>query len=562
VKHAEQRLYSAISPAEFHKPAPITGAADYVVNHAGTKLLNYARDLDENSDLAIGGLDVLVNNIVGSGIGIEPQAKTRKGEPVQKLNQQLRALWLEWARMPDVTRDYTFEELQQLSCRSWLRDGEVFAEFVQGPVRANRGRAIPLCVRAMESEWLPFMLNTPISGRIIHGVEKDEDSIPVAYHFYKQLGDPTYQQYSTAFDTRRVLAETVLHLKFVRRLNQTRGVTIFHGVINRLDDIRDIEDSERIAARISADFTAAIIRNPDMIDMPTNSHEAETGDVEDRFRNRYLEMGPGAVWDSLLPGEDVKGIGLDRPNVNLIEFLADQHRRIAAGIGCSNSSLTKRYDGNYSAQRQELVEQMPSYARMRNQFISDFIRPIYERFVFWAVESGALSVPRNVDPSTISRADYRGPAQPWIDPLKESKAAETDVSNGFKSREMVIRERGYDPELVSDQIAMDTFGSKAEDTNTNEPESSAGDDIKQASDAYGVGVRAGTITPQQADEEHFRKVSGLPRMSDAAVDAWESDGGVRRPITLQSGEAFDEVQDDIISDAKKDGEDPIGEIDE
>ncbi|MCP4339787.1 MAG: phage portal protein [Desulfobulbaceae bacterium] len=428
-----------------------------MINHAGTKLLDYARDLDENSDIAIGGLDVLVNNIVGSGIGIEPQAKTRQGKSVPGFNFRLRDKWLEWARMPDVTRDYTIEELQQLSCRSWLRDGEVFAEFVQGDIRANRGRVVPLCVRAMESEWLPFMLNTPTSGRIVHGVEKDDDSIPVAYHFYKRLGDPSYQKYSTAFDTRRVLAETVLHLKFVRRLNQTRGVTIFHGVINRLDDIREIEDSERIAVRIASDFTAAIIRNPDMIDMPDNSNDAETGDVEGRYRNRYLEMGPGAVWDSLLPGEDVKGIGLDRPNTNLIEFLEDQHRRIASGIGCSNSSLTKKYDGNYSAQRQELVEQMPSYARMRGQFISDYVRPIYERFVFWAIESGAVSVPRNVDPATVSRADFRGPAQPWIDPLKESKAAETDVENGFKSRSMVIRERGYDPDLVNEQIELDMF---------------------------------------------------------------------------------------------------------
>jgi lambda family phage portal protein len=168
-------------------------------------------------------------------------------------------------------------------------------------------------------------------------------------------------------------------------------------------------------------------------------------------------MGPGAVWDNLLPGEDVKGIGLDRPNTNLIDFLADQHRRVAAGPGVSYSSLSKRYDGNYSSQRQELVEQAPNYARMRNTFVSQFVRPIYERFLFWAESSGELKMPRNVDPETLARADFRGPSQPWIDPKKESEAAKMDVEQGFKSRRMIIRERGLDPDLVDQQIQADMF---------------------------------------------------------------------------------------------------------
>ncbi|MGB5583307.1 MAG: phage portal protein, partial [Gammaproteobacteria bacterium] len=247
------------------------------------------------------------------------------------------------------------------------------------------------------------------------------------------------------------------HLKFSRRLNQTRGVTILHGVINRLDDIKDAEQSENIAMRVAAAFTAAVIRNPDMIGADSSSFETESGDVQDRFKNRYLEMGPGIVWDSLLPGEDVKGIGLDRPNTNLIDYLADQHRRVAAGIGASYSSISKRYDGTYSAQRQELVEAAPGYARMRDQFVSNFLQPIYERFLFWAVESNQLVLPREAKPESINRADYRAPGMPWIDPKKEMEADSVAVVNGFKSRQMVIRERGYDPELVDQQIQADMF---------------------------------------------------------------------------------------------------------
>ena len=218
-----------------------------------------------------------------------------------------------------------------------------------------------------------------------------------------------------------------------------------------------MEESERIACRVASAWTAAVIRNPDMIGTNLNSWETEDGDIDDRFKNRYLEMGPGMVWDNLLPGEEVKGIGLDRPNTNLIEFLADQHRRIAAGIGVSYSSLSKRYDGTYSAQRQEMVEQAPNYARMRNQFVCDFLQPIYERFMFWAIESGQITLPRGVKPGSQDNADYRAPGLPWIDPKKEMEADALAVESGFKSRRMVIRERGYDPEIVDQQLQADMF---------------------------------------------------------------------------------------------------------
>lgn len=51
-------------------------------------------------------------------------------------------------------------------------------------------------------------------------------------------------------------------------------------------------------------------------------------------------------------------------------------------------------------------------------------------------------------------------------------------------------------------------------------------------DAYGVGVRAGTITPTQADEEYFRSLGDFPEITDAVKNSWTEDGGFRRPITL------------------------------
>ena len=71
---------------------------------------------------------------------------------------------------------------------------------------------------------------------------------------------------------------------------------------------------------------------------------------------------------------------------------------------------------------------------------------------------------------------------------------------------------------------------------------------KKKIEAYGIGVRGGTITPQQKDEEYFRNILDLPQAEQPVEDAWTDDGGARRPITLKSQDAFEEEQSQIVED--------------
>jgi len=74
------------------------------------------------------------------------------------------------------------------------------------------------------------------------------------------------------------------------------------------------------------------------------------------------------------------------------------------------------------------------------------------------------------------------------------------------------------------------------------------DQLKALMDAYGVGVRAGTITPIELDEEYFRSLLNLPPVNEAAREAWKADQGFRRPITLSSGAEVDANIDEAESD--------------
>ena len=57
---------------------------------------------------------------------------------------------------------------------------------------------------------------------------------------------------------------------------------------------------------------------------------------------------------------------------------------------------------------------------------------------------------------------------------------------------------------------MNPTSEEDESGTTEQNEDSENVDIKQKIEAYGIGVRGGTITPQEDDEKYFRESLELP----------------------------------------------------
>lgn len=438
-----ERLYDAGAASNYHRKINTSRSADGVMDHARGTLRDQARHLDENHDVVIGILDSLVNNIIGTGIPVEPMVTNNAGKPIKKINDQLRKAWKQWTKRPEVTNELAFDEVQRQVCRSWLRDGEILIQKILGRQRPiNYPTAVPFLLELIEADFLPWDLTDKKKG-IIHGVQKNAWGQPVIYHLYKEHPGNTLMPFaSISPDIKQVPARIMMHLKFCRRVGQTRGVTVLHGVLHRLDDMKDYEESERIAARVAAAFTGFIKKSGDYVEPDSDGA-------------RNMEMNPGMIFDDLLPGEEIGTIGSNRPNTNLDQFIGGQLRRVAAGVGGNASTISKNYTGNYSAQRQEMVESGPNYGRMRNYFISTFLQDVYETFVEATILSGQVVVPSSADLDTLTQAHYQPPAMPWIDPKKEIEADALAVEKGFKSRSQVIRERGGDPSVVDKEIQME-----------------------------------------------------------------------------------------------------------
>ena len=445
ILHA-QRAYEAAQPSRLRKIKTDPGSGDAVVERAGESLRLQARYLDENHDLARGVLNCLVNNVVGRGITIEPQVKRAGGELAKEINEQLEELWEEWIRFPEVTWELHWNQMLRLLARCWFRDGEVLVKHIEGTGAAlDHGTLVPYSLELIEADYLPFDYHDE-RKRIIHGVEKNAWRKPRAYFLYKDHPGDRHN-FVTKRDVKRYPAEKIIHLKTADRIAQTRGVSIFASVMTRLEDIKDYELSERLAAKVAASICAYVRKN---LDAPMSSTQV------DGAGNRLMKMQPGMIFDNLLPGEEIGMIDSNRPNAMLEQFRNSQLRAVAAGTATGFSSIAKDYNGTYSAQRQELVEQSIHYGVLRDYFIERCVHPIWERFVDMAVLSGQITIAvGSINPRSLKKASFQGPIMPWIDPQREVNAEEKAVAAGFKSRSQVVRERGGNPQDVFEQIKQE-----------------------------------------------------------------------------------------------------------
>lgn len=442
-----KNVYESAYPSRLRKTPYLDGGdPDYSITGAGEVLTQKARYLDANSDIATGALDALVARTVGDMVRTEPLVKRTDGTPATELNQKIQSLYQRWMDSPDITGELKKGEVQRIACRTWYRDGELLCRRLEG-LNIKHNTYLPLSVQLLEIDHLRMDYTFP--PNIVNGVEKDRWGKPVAYFVLpvhpgsiKDLPDPLPV---------RIPASEIIHPKIMKRIGQTRGVTQFHAVFDRLQDVNDVDLYERTAAKMGAAIGLTIERP---LEYQPNIDPKGNAVMRERIENFW----PGMVLDGLDPGETAKMLSPSgRPNPEITKFRHDQLRSAAAGLGISFSALSNVFDGNYSAQRQDMVQNESKIDTKTDSFISNFIDPIYK----WAVEAMFLygfldfKLFKDVDLWTVFDAVHHGPALPWIDPQKEIEAKVLSVANGFKSRSQIIRENGDNPDAVRSEINME-----------------------------------------------------------------------------------------------------------
>lgn len=568
------------------------GSADLAIIPDSEILNARARQLSRDSWLAKSIGKAFSRNIVGKGIQVVPHAKDVDGSPLAALNKKAKAGFDHWAKCKevcDVEKKQTYAQKQQLSVTERATVGEHFLVWSYAPpLRSDgsidRSEPVGLRLQSMEPEQLDLRILSFEGREVRGGIEIDDNGAAVAYHFYTR--NPNDYLYRKAFWSKRVPRERVLHYYKQERVLQTRGVSPLTPVMSDMRDYAAYREAMLWRARMEA-CIGLIIRKP--YPTPTGSplsYPLSAGDTgATQSGARTVDMMPGMVGE-LLPGEDVTTMTPTTPGNMFEPFTENTIRGIGAGVGISYGQISRQSQGTYSVARQDMLEDRKEWEPEQELLVDDQIRPVYVLWFNFAALEGRFDGVDGFDVDEFvnerhrfTDAEYIPPPQTWIDPLKEANAFAVLLNNRLITREEIIALRGQRFISVVNKIAgekdelddlgltvpedardrtelrdivkgMITVGGSSNTkvtrnsdmplllayvgvpTTKSPPAETDIDEAKSKADAYGVAVRAGAVSPQMDDEKEFRKQLDLKPMNNDVKEAWTTDNGVRRPITL------------------------------
>lgn len=425
--------YQAALPANPHtkKRNPRSTSKANQLNKDAKSLRQRARHMDENTPFVTAILDEFCANVVGpNGIMIEPQPLDKAGNVHTEFARQINEWFELFSLKQNIDGEHSRAETEWLACRTWLRDGEVFARYYMGyHPEIDYPSGTPFGVQPFEPDYVPVNISEPERG-VYEGIRRNK---------LGQIISVLIQRDALGFEFSEVEARFVTHLKFTRRFHQNRGVTLLHSVMDLIADVEDYDQSERISAQIASRFAYFIKRDS----------STEVSDAFDRGGDVFLGMGNSF---ELAPGEDAGVVESNRSESMSSPFRDAQMRLASAGSGVNCSSVTRHYSGTYSAQRQELIDSFARYRILQRKFVTCWTRPQYRQALEMAMLSGQLHVPKDVDAESVLNAIYQAPVMPWIDPAKEMTGVEKGTRLGLQSLSHYQRERNFNPVSVRREI--------------------------------------------------------------------------------------------------------------
>lgn len=465
-----------------------------------------SRDLySGGGPLGRGAIDRVVLNAVGPGLTLNCRIPAEflgmSDEEAEEWEHNTEREFSFWAENKecDITRTMTFYEMQNLAFKSVLLNGDAL---VMLPMRRIKNFPYDLRVSLIEGDRLqnpPFRnYNEMIDG----GVEFDIDGKPVAYHIANRhpyseiIGQPTLKYTRIPAFGSLTGRRNILHLLPMERIGQHRGVPFLAPVIETLKQLGRYSDAELMAAVIGGIFAIFFEHGVDGDDnfdlLGAEEYASNLGIKEyeqqdrDEWRERVRDIGVNDMYGMLadLPnGTRATSVSPSRPNSAFDAFVTSLVRQIGSALGIPSEVLFLNFTNSYSASRGALLEAWKLFRYWREWWVTNFCQPIYEEWLCEAVLKGRVIAPKFFDDIRFRKAyawaDWTGPSQGQLDPVKEVKAAVLRVENGFSTRQRETAElTGGDWELNHRQrIKEEKLREEAGFTNT------PADEIKEKEDS-------------------------------------------------------------------------------
>lgn len=402
-----------------------------------------SRDLYMGAPIATSALKTTRTNVVGAGLKLNPQLDYKflgitedEAEAWEENIEREFSLWADSVHC-DAQRMNNFYELQQLAFLNWMMNGECFGllPYIQRP-----NMPYDLRIQLIEADRVSNPVKTDPNKKVINGIEIGKHGEVIAYYVCNQhpgsLQSLKKEWVRISKFGKKTGRPNILHLMESERCEQRRGIPILAPVIESLKQLARYTEAELMAAVVSGMFTVFIESQDQSEDNPFGEMVPSQYEVDSEDENSY-EMGNGAII-ALGEGEKANVANPGRPNAQFDPFVTSICRQIGSALEIPYELLIKHFTASYSASRAALLEAWKMFRMRRTWMANDFCQPVYEEWLAEAIAKGRISAPGFFNDPMIrkaySTAEWNGPSQGQIDPLKEVKAAENRVNNGFSTR--------------------------------------------------------------------------------------------------------------------------------
>lgn len=405
-----------------------------------------SRELVRDSAYAKRAKIIVVNNVIGTGIGMQAQVMTTRDTLADGINDDIERMCEEHGR-PEYF--HTGGQLSEFEFERQLV-GQVFEAgevFVREHYAPFGGSKVPYALELIEPERIADELQPDAmamgSSGVRLGIELDQFLRPVSY-LIKQLHPGDLRIIPGQTDrVERVPASQIIHLRIIDRWPQTRGMPWLHAVARRLNDMDGLGEAEIVAARGAANIMAAI---------ETTDGSFSGQEVQEDGSHQYT-LEPGSM-PKLAPGEKLAPFIPNRPNNAFEGFMRFMLREVAAGIGCSYESLSKDYSqSNYSSSRLALLDDRDLWRMLQKWFICQYKHRVHRSRLRMAVMTRAVAIPIEqyaTNPEKFEAVRFKPRGWSWIDPKSEVDSYREAEAAGYMTKTQIIAQtaNGLDLEDV------------------------------------------------------------------------------------------------------------------
>jgi lambda family phage portal protein len=403
--------------------------ADAAAFGSRSRLRNVSRDMIRNHPYAARARDVVVSNVVGTGIvwSVQHDDEAKRNQIADVLRKHLNTPAL------DARGECDLWEMQAVVMAAVFSDGEVLARRRIRNTQYGRDLGLGFQVELLEADHLDTSKLSNGANEVIEGVEYSPIGDIEAYWLYRK--HPGSSSVRKDYTSERVSWRDILHVRRFDRPGQLRGVPWLAPVILSMSDLSTYQEAQILKQKMAA-MVAGVV-----------SYDEADG-AADKQAKGLADLAPGSlVWAP-------EGATVSWTNPPAVDgygdFMAQGLKAMAMGVGLSYEALSGDLTRvNFSSGRMGRME-MDKNIEMwqRNLMIGQFCAGLAR----WVQEAWRL---QNVLRGEQFSLEWTAPRRALIEPVREIAALLDAVDGGLTSLSRAQRTLGLDPETIRRERAED-----------------------------------------------------------------------------------------------------------